>query len=117
MKMREPKIGRKERIEIWLLCRTVLDYKDGLIKKSEAIEEFSRHTGLPPFLAKMIFNPMAKESKAHLKSSYPDWIKPPEFEDYGRTGTRDNHALKKRKPRGKPPTKPAHPSQSGDTPP
>jgi len=117
MKMREPKISRKERIEIWLLCRTVLDYKDGLIKKNEAVEEFSRHAGLPPFLAKMIFNPMAKESKAHLKSSYPDWIKPPEFEDYTRSGTRKDSSLKKRKPRGRPPTKPAPPEQSGDTPP
>jgi len=81
MKMREPKIGRKERIEIWLLCRTVLDCKDGLIKKSEAIAEFSKHSGLPPLMARMIFEPMFKESKAHLKSSYPDWIKPPEFED------------------------------------
>jgi hypothetical protein len=117
MKMREPKIGRKERIEIWLLCRTVLDCKDGLIKKSEAIAEFSKHSGLPPLMARMIFEPMFKESKAHLKSSYPDWIKPPEFEDYQRTGTRDNKTLKKRKPRGKPPTKPVHPEQSGDTPP
>lgn len=115
--MKELKIGRKELIEVWLLCRTVLDYKDGLIKKNQAVEEFGRHTGLPPFLAKMIFEPMAKESKAHLKSSYPDWIKPPEFEDYTIKSARFDRTNKKYKPRGKPPVKPAPPEQSGDTPP
>lgn len=115
--MKEPKIGRKELIEVWLLCRTVLDYKDKLISTEEALEEFRIHTGLPRYLAKLLFDPMRKESKASLKKAYPDWIKPPEFEDYTNKSARLDRTNKRYKPRGKPPVKLAPPEQSDDTPP